>query len=262
MVPRMSVLRSLEDKIAGLVEGAFGRAFRAEVRPVELANRLTREMYLHRTESVSRTYAPYRYVIWLSPEDRARFQGVEREVADELAAHLLEHARGERLVLTQPPQIGFRTDEALALGEFGIEVGALGDEAAAASRDEPLPAAPPQGHTMVYSTAERHREALAGSGVSPALRAVLVAEGRRMVVPETGATIGRSRDCEVVLADENVSRHHARITQTGGSGWSIRDLGSTNGLRVNGRPVGARDEPLTPGDALEIGTVPARFEVG
>lgn len=252
----MSVLRNLEDKIAGLVEGTFGRVFRAEVRPVELANRLAREMDLHRTESLSRTYAPHRYVVWLSPQDRARYEGVEPEVADELAAHLLEHARAERLVLTRAPQITFQTDEALALGEFGIQVIALGEE-------QPAPAAAgAAGRTMVYSTAERHREALAGTGATPSLRAALLAEGRRMVVPETGATIGRSRDCEIVLADENVSRHHARITQTGGSGWTIRDLGSTNGLRVNGHPVGAGDEPLRPGDAIEIGTVAARFEVG
>lgn len=260
----MSVLRNLEDKIAGLVEGTFGRVFKAEVRPVELANRLAREMDLHRTESLSRTYAPHRYVVWLSPEDRDRYRPVEPEVADELAAHLLEHARAERLVLTRPPQITFQTDEALALGEFGIQVVASGEEPA------PQPVAAVQargagremGHTMVYSTAERHREALAGTGAAPVLRAALLAEGRRMVVPETGATIGRSRDCEIVLADENVSRHHARITQTGGSGWTIRDLGSTNGLRVNGRPVGAGDEPLRPGDAIEIGTVAARFEAG
>ncbi len=258
----MSVLRNLEDKIAGLVEGTFGRVFKAEVRPVELANRLAREMDLHRTESLSRTYAPHRYVVWLSPADRARYQGIEPEVADELAAHLLEHARGERLVLTRPPQITFQTDEALALGEFGIQVVASAEEAPAPAAAAPPPAAPPpQGHTMVYSTAERHRQALAGTGAVPALRAALLAEGRRMVVPDTGATIGRSRDCEIVLTDENVSRHHARITQTGGSGWTIRDLGSTNGLRVNGRPVGGGDEPLRPGDAIEIGTVAARFEV-
>ena len=69
------------------------------------------------------------------------------------------------------------------------------------------------------------------------------------------------RDCDVVLADSDVSRHHAQIVGTGG-GWTIRDLGSTNGLRVDGRAVGAEPARLAPGAAIEIGTVRAQFEVG
>src|SRR5205823_7265271 len=117
----MSVLRSLEEKIAGLVEGAFGRVFRSQVRPVELARKLAREMDDHKTVSVSRTYVPNEYAIWLSPEDRERYEGVEQEVIDELSAYLLEHARRERLALVSRPQITFQTDERLHLGEFGIQ---------------------------------------------------------------------------------------------------------------------------------------------
>src|SRR3954470_4954402 len=116
----MSVLRNLEDKIAGLVEGTFGRVFRSEVRPVELARGLAKEMDAHRTVSVSRTYVPNEYVIWLSPEDRQRFEGVEHEIADELGAYLLEHARREQLALVSRPQVTFDTDGDLRLGEFGI----------------------------------------------------------------------------------------------------------------------------------------------
>ena len=117
----MSVLRNLEDKLAGLVEGTFGRVFRTQVRPVEIARKLAREMDEHKTVSVSRTYVPNEYAIWLSPEDRQRYEGVEHEVIDELAAYLLEHARRERLALISRPQIEFRTDERLSLGEFGIQ---------------------------------------------------------------------------------------------------------------------------------------------
>src|SRR5213079_3464195 len=117
----MSVLRNLEDKIAGLVEGTFGRVFRSEVRPVELARKLAKEMDEHRTVSVSRTYVPNEYVVYLSADDRQRFEGVEHEVIDELGAYLLEHARRERLALVSRPQIEFRTDDRLALGEFGIQ---------------------------------------------------------------------------------------------------------------------------------------------
>ena len=71
----MNPLRTLENMLAGLVEGTFGRVFKAEVRPMELARKLAREMDENKTASVSRVYAPNEYSIWLSPRDRARWQG-------------------------------------------------------------------------------------------------------------------------------------------------------------------------------------------
>ena len=100
----MNPLKSLETTIASLVEGGFGRLFRTEVRPMELARKLAREMDEHRTASVSRVYAPNEYSVWLSPQDRARYEGVEHEVIDELCGYLLEHARREELILASPPR--------------------------------------------------------------------------------------------------------------------------------------------------------------
>src|SRR5579871_4388978 len=117
----MSVLRSIEAKIAGLVEGAFGRAFRSEITPIELARRLAREMDRHRQSSLSSTVVPNEYIVWLSPADRRHFAAIEGSLVDELAAHLLEHARAERLALPSRPYIELRTDTRLALGECGIE---------------------------------------------------------------------------------------------------------------------------------------------
>src|SRR3977135_1379847 len=113
----MSVLRSLEEKIAGLVEGTFGRVFRPEVRPVELARKLAKEMDEHRTVSGSRTSEPNEDVAWLGTQERARHEGVGQSVIDELGAYLLEHARRERLALVSRPEIEFRTDDRLTLGE-------------------------------------------------------------------------------------------------------------------------------------------------
>ncbi|WP_187369233.1 FhaA domain-containing protein [Baekduia soli] len=259
----MSVLRSLEEKIAGLVEGTFGRVFRSEVRPVELARKLAKEMDEHRTVSVSRTYVPNEYVVWLSPQDRERYEGVEASVIDELGAYLLEHARRERLVLVSRPQIEFRTDERLALGEFGIQarlVEPAGGASAGAAAAPPRPA--DMGHTMVYSSSDRHQSALeeVGSGAGVARRhAVVVADGKRLVVPSSGALLGRSRECDIVLDDSNVSRRHAQISPSG-PGWLIQDLGSTNGVRVNGRRVDG-PHPLESGDRVELGTVDIGFEV-
>lgn len=252
----MSVLRNLEEKIAGLVEGTFGRVFKSEVRPVELARKLAKEMDEHKTVSVSRTYVPNEYLIWLSPQDRERYEGVEQEVIDELAAYLLEHARREKLALISRPRIEFRTDERLALGEFGIQArsvkAAEGGEAQQADH----------GNTMVYSTADRVQEPLMEERASRAGRAILLAEGKRHAIAPGGALIGRSRDCDIVLQDSNVSRRHAEIRPGAQGRWTVADLGSTNGVRVNGREVpGGHAQPLTSGDHLAIGTVDARFEI-
>jgi hypothetical protein len=255
----MSVLRNLESRIADLVEGTFGRVFRTQVRPVEIARKLVKEMDEHKTISVSRTYVPNEYVVWLSPEDHERFDGVEHEVIDELSAYLLEHARREKLALVSRPAIEFRTDDRLNLGEFGIQARLV----RAADAGAPAGAGVEQaghGHTMVYSTAGRVQEELHESRVVRHGRPMLVAEGKRYAIGPAGAVIGRSRECDIVLGDSNVSRRHAEIRPGGGEGWTITDLGSTNGVKVNGRPIGAA-HPLKSGDRLDVGTVDARFEV-
>jgi hypothetical protein len=251
----MSVLRNLEEKLAGLVEGTFGRVFRTQVRPVEIARKLAREMDEHKTVSVSRTYVPNEYAVWLSAEDRERFEGVEEEVIDELAAYLLEHARRERLALISRPQIEFRTDERLSLGEFGIQARLVRTHAEEDDAEQG-----DHGKTMVYSTSSRVQEELHEARTARAGRAVVVAQGKRMPVGPGGALIGRSRECDIVLQDSNVSRRHAEIRPTGGDGWTISDLGSTNGVRVNGRAISSAT-PLSSGDDIKVGTVDVRFEV-
>jgi hypothetical protein len=251
----MSVLRNLEDKIAGLVEGTFGRVFRSEVRPVELARKLAKEMDENRTVSVSRTYVPNEYVIWLSTEDRARYDGVEHEVIEELGAYLLEHARREKLALISRPVIEFRTDDELSLGEFGIQARTVKlGEGQAEQADH--------GHTAVYSTADRVQAPLQEERASRAGRAILVVEGKRHAIAPGGATIGRSRECDIVLQDSNISRKHAEIRSGAQGAWTIADLGSTNGIRVNGRDVPAgKAEQISAGDHVTLGTLDARFEV-
>src|SRR5436305_7694112 len=150
----MSVLRSLEEKIAGLVEGTFSRAFRSEVRPVEIARKLAREMEEHQSSSLSRTYVPNEYRVFLSRRDRERFSGYEAALADELAGYLLEHARRERLTLMARPVIEFETDSRLGLGEFGIQTGMVHP----AEEEAPAPSSEATGRTRVYSAAARLAE--------------------------------------------------------------------------------------------------------
>jgi hypothetical protein len=251
----MSVLRSLENKIADLVEGTFSRAFRSEVRPVELARKLAREMEEHKSSSVSRTYAPNEYRVFLSPRDRERFADYEGALAEELAGYLLEHARRERLVLLTRPTVEFETDDRLGLGEFGIQTRMAPPDG---QEDDEAPAEQ-SGRTMVYSTSERHSEPLEERARSRAETALLVLGGKRMVVGPAGATLGRSRKCDIVVDDPNVSREHAEVRPRGGS-WVLVDLGSTNGSSINGRRTDGA-EVLKPGDEIELGTSKMTFEL-
>jgi Protein of unknown function (DUF3662)/FHA domain len=254
----MTVLRSLESKIAGLVEGTFSRAFRSEVRPVEIARKLAREMEEHQSHSVSRVYVPNEYAVYLSPEDRERFAGFERELRDELAGYLLEHARRERFSLMSRPAIEFRTDDRLRLGEFGIQARLVepSEDPAAGGAGVVQGDA---GHTMIYSAAERLQEPLEQRARARDARALLVSNGKRLVVGARGATIGRSRSCDIVLDDANVSRQHAEVRPRGG-GWFVADLGSTNGVAVNGARV-EQAHALRPGDRIELGTTVLTFEL-
>ncbi len=262
----MTLLKSVETTIANLVEGAFGRMFRTEVRPMELARKLAREMDEHRTVSVSRVYVPNEYSVWLSPQDRARYEGVEHEVLDELCAYLLEHARREDLILASSPHIAFHTDERLSLGEFGIQARLVRHEGEdqeprlAVPRLAQQPAEEEHGNTMIYSTSARLGGPLEDNHAGRAAQRVLLAvAGRRLLVGPGGATIGRSRDCDVVLEDSGISRRHAEI-RPGRHGWTVEDLGSTNGVRVNGENVSGV-WPLRPGDRVELGSTEIVFEV-
>jgi hypothetical protein len=252
----MSVLKSLESRIAGLVEGAFGRAFKSEVRPVEIARKLVREMEQLKSVSVSRTYVPNEYVVWLSPQDRAKFGDYEDALAKELSGYLLEHARGERLALLSRPRIEFETDDRLSLGEFGIQA-RLVRPAEEAGAEEPVQGE--QGHTMIYSTAARVREPLEEPDPARAPNAVLLVDGKRIALGARGAILGRSRNCDVVLTDANVSRQHAEV-RLRGDAWTIADLGSTNGVVVNGSNV-RTEHKLAAGDRIELGTSRIVFEL-
>ena len=145
---------TIEQKIEGLFEGLFGRAFRTNVQPVELARKLVKEMEDHRTVSVSRVYVPNEYTVYLSTADREQFTDYESQLRAELQEYLAEHARREGYALLTPPTVLMETDDDLAIGEFGIATRMVqggrrsdGDGAARptgrARRDDDLQAAVP-----------------------------------------------------------------------------------------------------------------------
>jgi predicted component of type VI protein secretion system len=253
----MSMLRNLEAKLGGLVEGAFGRAFKSRVQPVELAHKLAKEMEDNQVVSVSRVYVPNHYRVFLSPDDREQFSSYEPALRKELSDYLLEHARAEGLALTSRPQIDLETDDRLGLGEFGIQAQLLGDIGEEESEEQPGPSQGDFGHTMVYSPTSAPRVE-PGPSTTGSRQALLVGQDKRNVLSGSRVLLGRSRECDIMVNDPNVSRRHAELRSEGGR-WSVVDLGSTNGIKLNGRRVEQRE--LSDGDKLTLGVTDFTFEL-
>ena len=263
------MFKKIERQLEKAVEGTFGRAFKASVQPVELAHKLAKEMGDHKTVSVSRVYVPNVYEVYLSPADFGNFKSFESALVRELGTYLTAHAQREGWTLVGPPQIELYSDDDLQLGEFGI---ATRTEAPAAVNVAPpmaaspamavpvaahelTPPAPPPG----FSETIVAPAPLVGAPIAQqaAACAVLVGSGQPHVLDAASTMIGRSRRCDVVLADPNTSRQHAEVRREGDV-YVIIDLDSTNGVLVNRRAV--KRAVLQDGDRIELGATELRFE--
>jgi hypothetical protein len=226
------------------------------VQPVELARKLAKEMDSHKTAGVARVYVPNEYTVYLSGKDRVRLEGYERSLEQELSGYLLEHARRRNYDLLTRPTVAFETDERLRLGEFGIQTRLVKPPA----HEGEAPSQGEEGHTMVYSAVRDTAPAASPAGRAEVMtRAVVTVEDRRYVLDGPRSTIGRSKDADCVLRDPNVSRHHAELRRSSAGEWTIADLGSTNGVKVNGRRVGS--SRLRQGDKVTLGTTTFLFDI-
>jgi hypothetical protein len=253
----MSVLRNIESKLESLFEGVFGRAFRTNVQPVELARKLIKEMDDHRNVSVSRVYVPNEYTVYLSAGDREQFSSYEAQLKDELAEYLAEHARRENYVLLSPPRVELDTDEDLDVGVFGIATRMV--QTGKPKADEPASQAEP-GATMVYKPAGDVLPVTeAASPVDLGIErevAFLSWDGQRHEIGKRRVVLGRSKDADLQVVDPNASRRHAELRQEGATYWLI-DLDSTNGVEVKGKRV--KRVKLEDGTRFTIGSTEITF---
>jgi hypothetical protein len=215
-------LQQFERRLERLVEGVFAKAFRSGLQPVEVGRRLTREMDLRRTVAPRGTLTPNAFTVVLSPFDRNRFAPIEDELINELVLVARDHAREEGYVFLGQVSIELVTDPGLSKG-------------------------------MLLVSGEMTQ---AGGGAA----VLVLSDGRRIPLGAKPVKIGRLPDCDVVLTDANVSRHHAEIRPApdGEGGYVVTDLGSTNGTKVNG--VAVRSQRLQPGDEVAVGAARMRFE--
>jgi hypothetical protein len=260
----LGFLKVIEKRMESLVEGMFGKAFRRQIHPIEIAKGLAKQMDEGRMVSVSRTYAPNDFTVHLSKEDAEPIQAYQEALREELIQYVSAHAADRDYHLMTPPKIRFAIEDSLRYGEFGITAKLTGPT------DRPREKGAPQdtsGKTRIFRTEEVREEAGSGTAaISPeearrhhlAREVVqLVLDGRTVPLEGQGPwTVGRSTENDVVLSDPNVSRRHARVLRQEG-GFVIEDLGSTNGTLLDGVPIDR--ERIDDGDELTFGQTTARF---
>ena len=245
-----------------LVEGVFGRAFRRQVHPVEIAKGLTKQMDEGRMVSISRTYAPNDFTVHLSKEDVESIQAYRSALRDELIQYASTHAQNKNYHLMTPPKVRFVTEESLRFGEFGVTAKLTGGEG---PREKGAPD-DTSGQTRIFRT---EKSGGAGQGTASisaeeAQRHGLAREVTELVLedkthPLEGRgpwSIGRSEENDIVISSPNVSRRHARLSRSE-NGFIVEDLGSTNGTLLDGAPIDR--ERIESGDELTFGGVTARF---
>lgn len=227
----MGVLDKFEKGVERVMNNAFARVFRSELKPVELASALRREVD-DRAAAVDRdrTVVPNEFTIQLSPDDFAQVEGWGAEpMADEFAANVTEHAASQHYAFVGPVTVTFEERTDLEPGRYQLRSRSTRGNVA------PPSAAPSSRHPLVDI------------------------DGQRYLLTGPVTVIGRGSEADIVVDDPGVSRKHLEIRITG-DGVVATDLGSTNGLYVEGHQVPAAT--LLDGNSLTIGRTRILFWTG
>lgn len=234
----MGILRDFERRLENIVEGFFARALPGGgVQPVELGKRLVRAMEEQKTVSVANVYVPNDFTFQLATKDVERLRPVEKALAAELDSVARRAAKSENWRLLGPPTIHLEEEPSLAPGTFRIAASVVEGADVEAQGGE---------HTQLIQMSSDHDAEL-----------VVVGSKRRPYpLAKDSLAIGRLDACDIVLSDPGVSRRHAEVRREGDE-WVLVDLGSTNGVAVNGKQV--RRHRLAAGDRIELGETTIEF---
>lgn len=228
----MGVLDRFERAVERVLNGAFAKAFRSEVKPVEIASAVRRDMD-ERAAAVSRerTVVPNEFIIDLSPADFARVrEWGEDALAEEIATAATEHAASQEYAFVGPVGVRFDEHDELATGQFHVR-----------------------------SATRRGAVAPATSTAASPRHPILDIDGQRYLLTGPVTVIGRGSDADIVVDDSGVSRKHLEIRVTP-AGVIATDLGSTNGTFVEGHRVDAAT--LVDGNTITIGRTRIMFWTG
>ena len=217
----MGILDSVERGLERAVNGAFARTFRSGVQPVEIASALKRELDIGAVVvDRDRVLAPNRFVVRVSEKDADRLRGLGATLEQELRGVVAKHARRQQYQLMGEPDVEVRPDGSLTPGVLQVD------------------------------------SARVEGGVDWV--AAVDVDGVRHELTRGTTTVGRGSDCGIRITDSAASRKHLELIWDGGAGIA-RDLGSTNGSKINGERF--REAALVSGTVITIGQTSLRFHL-
>ncbi|KOV91885.1 MULTISPECIES: FhaA domain-containing protein [unclassified Streptomyces] len=257
----MGVLKKFEQRLEGLVNGTFAKVFKSEVQPVEIAGALQRECDNNATIwNRDRTVVPNDFIVELSAPDHERLSPYSGQLGDELAGMVRDYAKQQRYTFMGPIKVNLEKAEDLDTGLYRVRSrtlassssqqaapqapagrpaqsapGGYGYPPAAPAGAPPMPAAPPPGaRPGGYGYPQPATQRPAAPPMSGArTRYWIEINGTRHQISRPTLVLGRSTDADVRIDDPGVSRRHCEIRT--GTPSTIQDLGSTNGIVVDGQ---------------------------
>jgi hypothetical protein len=217
----VGLLDSFEKGLDRAVNGAFAKTFRSGVQPVEIASALRAELDARAAVvSRDRILAPNSFTVRLAPSDEERMRALGSTLGEELHTLVTAHARAQGYSFAGPVTIGIQRDDDLTTGTLRVDSQSA------------------QG--------------------AVAWRGVIDINGARHVLGKGRTVIGRGSDADITIPDAGTSRRHVEILWDGERAM-VRDLGSTNGTKLDGRRV--TEAPLPPDSTVTIGRTDIVFRV-
>ncbi|MEU3744975.1 MULTISPECIES: FhaA domain-containing protein [Streptomyces] len=266
----MGVLKRFEQRLEGLVNGTFAKVFKSEVQPVEIAGALQRECDNNATIwNRERTVVPNDFIVELSAPDYERLSPYSGQLGDELAGLVRDYAKQQRYTFMGPIKVHLEKADDLDTGLYRVRSRTLASSTSqsqppASGHQQPhqqqgqvqgrggygypptgappMPASPPPGAPGQRPAAPAGRPAGGpvampgtgpGAGAGSQVRRWIEINGTRHQISRPTLVLGRSTDADVRIDDPGVSRRHCEIRT--GTPSTIQDLGSTNGIVVDGQ---------------------------
>ncbi|MFD4949016.1 FhaA domain-containing protein [Streptomyces sp. NPDC058239] len=269
----MGVMKRFEQRLEGLVNGTFAKVFKSEVQPVEIAGALQRECDNNATIwNRERTVVPNDFIVELSTPDYERLSPYSGQLGDELSGLVRDYAKQQRYTFMGPIKVHLEKADDLDTGLYRVRsrtlassssqqqdpLGRQGLQSAPGQHGQPpypgpgrpaqptggygyppssappMPAAPPPGAGRPGApSSDRHPPAGPSPLPNAQVRRWIEINGTRHQISRPTLVLGRSTDADVRIDDPGVSRRHCEIRT--GTPSTIQDLGSTNGIVVDGQ---------------------------
>ncbi|MEU7132821.1 DUF3662 and FHA domain-containing protein [Streptomyces sp. NPDC046261] len=252
----MGVLKRFEQRLEGLVNGTFAKVFKSEVQPVEIAGALQRECDNNATIwNRDRTVVPNDFIVELSAPDFERLSPYSGQLGDELSGMVRDYAKQQRYTFMGTIKVHLEKADDLDTGLYRVRSRTLASSESqephgrpqAAPRTSggavtngagypaqpagppPMPTTPPPGVRPLPRTGGPGPGAVPGTQT----RRWIEINGTRHQISRPTLVLGRSTEADVRIDDPGVSRRHCEIRV--GTPATIQDLGSTNGIVVDGQ---------------------------